>query len=90
MRRALSDVIRLGIVSNYEEVKPGLLVLVLGKGYHTATAVEYNFKQLYAAYIALLNYPDEHPVMELWQRGEKIGEYTRDGMLIGSDYSTPR
>ncbi len=88
-RRALSDVTRLKIVSEYEEARPGLLVLALGEGYETGTSVEYNLKRLFAAYEAFLQY-EERAVFELWLNGQKIGEYTRDGLLLGPEYSTPR
>jgi hypothetical protein len=90
MRLALSDVVRLRIVASYEEVEPGVLVLVLGSGYRTSTSLEYNLRQLYAAYVDLLNYPEKDPVMELWQNGRKIGEYTRDGPLVRPESVTPR
>lgn len=88
-RRALSDVIRLKIVSEYEEARPGLLVLALGEGYSTGTSVEYNLKRLFAAYEAFLQY-EERAVLELWLNGQKIGEYTRDGLLVGPEYTAPR
>jgi hypothetical protein len=90
MRLALSDVMRLRIVTSYEEVEPGLLVLVFGSGYHTSTSLAYNLRRLYAAYVDVLNYPEKDPVMELWQNGRKIGEYTREGPLVGQEYVTPR
>lgn len=88
-RRALSDVMRLKIVSEYEEARPGLLVLALGEGYATGTSVEYNLKRLFAAYEAFLQY-EERAVFELWLDGQKIGEYTRDGLLVGPEYTAPR
>jgi hypothetical protein len=88
-RRALSDVTRLKIVSEYEEARPGLLVLALGEGYTSGTSVEYNLKRLFAAYEAFLQY-EERAVIELWLNGQKIGEYTRDGLLLGPEYATPR
>ena len=90
MRLALSDVVRLHIVADYEEVRPGLLVLVLGSGYGTSTALEYNLRKLYAAYVDLLEYPENDPVMELWQNGAKIGAYARNGLRVGRQYVTPR
>jgi serine/threonine-protein kinase len=90
MRLALSDAVRLQIAASYEEVRPGLLVLVLGSGFRTSTSLDYNFRKLYAAYTELLNYPDNDPVMELWQNEDKIGEYTRDGLHVGPEYVTPR
>jgi hypothetical protein len=88
-RRALSDVLRLKIVSEYEEARPGLLVLALGEGYTSGTSVEYNLKRLFAAYEAFLQY-EERAVLELWLNGQKIGEFTRDGLLVGPEFTTPR
>lgn len=90
MRLALSDVMRLDIVADYEEVRPGHLVLVLGDGYRTSTALEYNLRRLYAAYVELLQHPLEDPLMELWQNGRKVGEYTRQGLEVGPEYVAPR
>jgi hypothetical protein len=85
MRLALGDVMRLGIVADYQEVRPGLLVLVLGSGYRTSTSREYNLRQLYAAYTKVLGHPDDDPVMELWQKGRKVGKYTRKGLQVGPE-----
>jgi hypothetical protein len=84
MRLALGDVTRLRIVDSYKEAAPGVLVLGLGRGYGTSPSLEYNLGRLYAAYGELLQYPDTDPVMELWLNGRKLGEYTRDGLRLGS------
>jgi hypothetical protein len=89
MRQALSDVTRLKIVTEYREVKPGVLALSLGSGYSSATSVEYNLSRLERAYRAFLHY-DVPVVLELWRGDRKIGEYTADGLLVGSRYSRPR
>jgi hypothetical protein len=80
MRLALGDVIRLGIAVHYREVRPGRLVLTVGDGYRTSTSLEYNLRQLYAAYAELLSYPRPGPVIELWGQGRQIAEYTRNGL----------
>jgi serine/threonine-protein kinase len=80
MRLALGDVMRLGIAVHYREVQPGRLVLTVGDGYRTSTSLEYNLRQLYAAYAELLSYPRPGPVIELWGQGRKIAEYTRNGL----------
>ena len=83
MRLALGDVTRLEIVADYEEVRPGRLMLTVGDGYYTSTSVEYNLRQLYAAYSELLGHPKQSPVLELWSNGRKLGEYTREGLSEG-------
>jgi serine/threonine-protein kinase len=85
MRLALGDVLRLDIVADYREVRPGLLVLALGSGYRTSTSREYNLRQLYGAYTEVLDHPDEDPVMELWQNGRRIGQYSRKGLQVGPE-----
>jgi hypothetical protein len=85
MRLALGDVLRLQIADSYEEVRPGRLVLALGSGFHTSTSLDYNLRQLYAAYTDLLDHPDDDPILELWQNEDKIGEYTRDGLHLGPE-----
>jgi hypothetical protein len=45
-------------------------------------------KQSYLVYAHLLHYPQNDPVMGLWQHGGKIGEYTPDGLLLGPEYRT--
>jgi serine/threonine-protein kinase len=90
MRLALGDVTRLDIVTAYEEVSPGRLVLVVGDGYNTSSSLAYNLRQLYAAYVELLKYPRRSPVMELWRDGRKIGEYTRSGLHPESTEVPPR
>jgi hypothetical protein len=85
MRLALGDVLRLDIVADYREVRPGLLVLALGSGYRTSTSREYNLRQLYGTYTEVLDHPDEDPVMELWQNGRRIGQYSRKGLQVGPE-----
>jgi hypothetical protein len=85
-REALADVIRLRIVSEYTEVRPGILVLTTGEGYANATSLEYNLRRLHQAYRGLLYY-QVPAVLELWRDGRKIGEYTEDGLLLGGESS---
>jgi len=87
-RIARATLHRLDIVTGFEEVRPGLLRLRIGKGWMAASA-EYHLSHLFGGYAAQLG-PDRKPVMELWQGGRKIGEYTVDGLLIGAEFSTPR
>jgi hypothetical protein len=89
MRQALSDVTRLGIATAYREVRPGVLALTLGEGYSSATSTEYNLIRLQHAYGGFLNY-QVPAILELWRDGRKIGEFTRDGLLVGPAFSKPR
>jgi len=81
MRIALGDVTRLGIVSEYQEVGPGVLVLALGDGYLRSASVEYNLLRLHRAYSAFLDYALP-AVMELWLNGQQIGAVTDDGIRV--------
>jgi hypothetical protein len=89
VRQALNDLTRLGVVAEYGEYRPGLLILVLGGGYRESQSVEYNLGRLLKAYGAYLQYRVP-PVLELWLNGEKIGEYTNQGLLLGPEFSQPR
>jgi len=51
--------------------------------------VEYNLGRLLKAYGSYLQYRVP-PVLELWLNGEKIGEYTNQGLLLGPEFSQPR
>ena len=81
--------VRLLQISEYGEYRPGLLILVLGDGYRQSQSVEYNLGRLLKAYGAYLQYRVP-PVLELWLNGEKIGEYTNQGLLLGPEFSQPR
>ena len=87
-RIARSTLQRLDIIAGFEEVRPGLLRLRIGKGWIQASA-EYHLSHLFGGYASQLG-PDRKPVLELWQGSRKIGEYTTDGLLIGPEFSTPR
>ncbi|HET7241401.1 MAG TPA: hypothetical protein VFI77_09585 [Gemmatimonadales bacterium] len=89
VRQALNDLTRLGVVAEYGEYRPGLLILVLGDGYKQSQSVEYNLGRLLKAYGAYLHY-SVPPVLELWLNGEKIGEYTNQGLLLGPEFNQPR
>ena len=89
VRQALNDLTRLGVVAEYGEYRPGLLILVLGDGYRESQSVEYNLGRLLKAYGSYLQYRVP-PVLELWLNGEKIGEYTNQGLLLGPEFSQPR
>jgi hypothetical protein len=89
VRQALNDLIRLGVVAEYGEYRPGLLILVLGDGYRQSQSVEYNLGRLHKAYGQYLQYRVP-AILELWLNGEKIGEYTNQGLLLGSEFNQPR
>jgi hypothetical protein len=89
VRQALNDLTRLGVVAEYGEYRPGLLILVLGDGYKESQSVEYNLGRLHKAYGQYLQYRVP-AVLELWLNGEKIGEYTNQGLLLGPEFNQPR
>jgi hypothetical protein len=87
-RNARGTLQRLDIISGFDEVRPGLLRLTVGKGWIQASA-EYHLSRLFGGYASQLG-PNIKPVFELWQAGRKFGEYAIDGLLIGPEFSTPR
>jgi len=87
--QAVDDVRRIDLISYFQEVRRGLLRVEAGSQFETGTSVQYNFTRLHSAYSKSIDYYGE-AVIEIWQRGRKIGECTRDGLLLGPEYSTPR
>jgi hypothetical protein len=84
LREALNDVLRLNLVADYREVRPGLLVLTVGDGFTRENAVEFQLGLLYVAYCEVTG-GDEVASFELWRGGAKIGEYTKEGLSLTID-----
>jgi hypothetical protein len=87
-RLALATLKRLDMVTSGEESSSGVLRLHLGQGWNRAAA-EYHLSHLFSSY-ALQVEPGHTVALELWQGDAKIGEYTADGLLIGSAFADPR
>jgi hypothetical protein len=88
LRQALNDVIRIGIATDYQESRWGILRLQLGSRYDGA-AVEYYLNRVWWAYKAATE-DGSAEVIELWQNGRKLGEFGNDGLLAGPEFSAPR
>ena len=88
-RMAFDDVRRLGIATEFEEIKFGLLRVTLGPGFATVSSARYNLERLYTTY-RVASYRSEDTVIELWQDRSKIGEVTSGGVLIGTEFTRPR
>ena len=67
-------------MSEYREVRPGLLLLMVGDGFNTETLVDYHLGRLYSAYEDATQ--GDKPAFELWRDGAKIGEYTKEGLTL--------
>jgi hypothetical protein len=85
----MDDLRRLQLVSGFQEVRLGLLRVAAGDQFVRGTSVAYNFSRLHSAYSRSLDYAGD-AVIEIWKDGGKIGECTRDGLLVGPAYSKPR
>ena len=77
----LQDLTTKEILSSYEEASPGILVLVLGAAFESSSSVESGMKRLYSAY-TMHAHVETPVVLELWLRGEKIGEYGAKGLAF--------
>jgi hypothetical protein len=86
--QAMDDVRRLRLIAYFQEVRRGLLRVEAGDQFDTGTSVQYNFTRLHSAYSRSIDFYGE-AIIEIWQRGRKLGECTRDGLFLGPEYSTP-
>jgi hypothetical protein len=81
--------LRTHLVTTVEQGPVGILRVGVGEKFHSHQAREYYFSQLAVAYHTWA--VDSHPlIIELWEGGRKIGEYTDRTLLIGPGYTTPR
>jgi hypothetical protein len=87
--QAMDDVRRLRLIDYFQEVRRGLLRVEAGDQFASGTSVAYNFTRLHSAYSRSIEFYGQ-AIIEIWQRGRKLGECTRDGLLLGPEYSTPR
>jgi hypothetical protein len=87
--QGMDDVRRLRLVAYFQEVRRGLLRVEAGDQFDRGTSVAYNFTRLHSAYSKSIDFYGD-AIIEIWQRGRKLGECTRDGLLLGAEYSTPR
>jgi hypothetical protein len=87
--RAVGDMLRTGLITTVEQGPLGILRVGVGEKFYSHQAREYYFTQLAVAYHSWKI--DGHPIIvELWESGSKIGEYTDRAFLIGPRYTTPR
>lgn len=83
LRRALADLTRIRLITDYRETASGVLQVVLGEGYQKSQALEYNLEKLRRAYAESTNFEAAvDPQLELWQGGRPIGRYTREGLFL--------
>jgi hypothetical protein len=92
-RQSISgDMIRIGIATLIEKGPPGVLRVAVGESFHTGAngnSKDYYFRQLSSAFHAWAE-PDKSLVIELWDWGQKFGEYVEGVYLFGPRYSKPR
>ena len=87
-RLVVGDMVRTDLVTTVEQGPLGILRVGVGARFHSHESREYYFRQLASAYHTWT--ADSNPlVIELWQGGRKIGEYTEQAFLIGPRYTTP-
>lgn len=83
VRSALTNLERLHFVTDAEEVRPGLVRLSM-MSVAPRAPMEYHMSFLHGSYQAALPY-GAHAVVELWSKGSKLGEYTKEGLVVGAD-----
>jgi len=89
VRMRTGDLRRLGIAQSVQEPAVGLLRVEIPGGPSAARSGEYHLAALYSAYRRAV-FASPGVVLELFSGGTKFGEYTRDGLLIGAEFTAPR
>jgi hypothetical protein len=88
-RTVVQDMTRVGVVAFVEQGPPGVLRVAIGQNFYSESTKQYYFRQLGSAYASWSD-PGTPLVVELWDQGQKFGEYANDVFLMGPRYSTPR
>lgn len=88
-RFVVGDMIRAGVATSVEQGPPGILRVGLGSTFNTHGARGFFFGKLASAYHTWV-VEGQPLVIELWEGGGKVGEYTRGTFLIGAEHATPR
>ncbi|HYC30940.1 MAG TPA: hypothetical protein VEB59_01565, partial [Gemmatimonadales bacterium] len=88
-RSAVADMFRLGTISGFQQGPVGVLRTATGDSFHTSNNRDRQYPRLALAY-STWTAPGSDLVIEIWERGEKIGEFTENAFLIGTEYATPR
>lgn len=87
-RTVVGSMLRTGLAMTVEQGPPGIIRVGVGGAFNSHQAREYYFTQLASAYGTWT--AGGHPlIIELWDRGGKIGEYSEQAFLIGPGYTTP-
>lgn len=89
LNQTVTDARRLGLISGFQEMRRGLLRLQTGPKFTKGTSVSYNFGRLRMAYRKSIDYYGDG-ILEIWENGRKLGEYTVDGLFLGPSYREPR
>jgi hypothetical protein len=88
-RILLADMTRLGIVSDFQQGPRGVLRVTVGDKFYTAGNKDFYFGKLSSAFYAWTE-PGGAIVIEVWDQGQKFGEYADGSFLLGPRYSAPR
>jgi hypothetical protein len=83
MRWTMATARRVGIATGYSEGHPGILRVMVSDSFRSALALSYTLAELWQAY---RNHRplDEPLLIELWNREEKVGEYSEGGLTLSS------
>lgn len=85
-RRVVSDLLRIDLVRSVEQGPLGILRVEVGTSFSSHQGREYYFTQLASAYYTWI--VEGHPlIVELWDAGHKIGEFTEQTFLIGPGHN---
>jgi hypothetical protein len=87
-RTVVGDMLRLGTITAFEQGPMGILRTAVGETFDTSNTRDLQYTRLALAYSGWTT-PGTALVIELWDDGQKIGEFTEGAFLIGPQYTTP-
>jgi hypothetical protein len=87
-RFVVGDMLRANVATSVEQGPPGILRVGVERDFRSNTSRELYFRKLASAYYTWA--VDEHPlVIEIWEGGRKIGEYSDGLFQFGPGYTKP-
>lgn len=88
-RFVVGDMLRTGLATTVEQGPRGVVRVGIGPNFQSSASRDLYFSKLSSAYFEWT--AEKQPlIVELWDQGRKIGEYSEGAFSIGTGYTSPR
>lgn len=88
LRLVVVDIMRIGIARSVQQPASGVLRLEAGPGFNSPS-LQHHLGRLHSAYWLHDPTRDQPPVIEIYQAGEKLGQYTDKGLALDRQPTVP-